>query len=98
MSRQQLAEEFGRPTFERLRHQRVICKGERRACSAPGLVPLEFEFIYENPHQFGHGNRRMRIIELDCGVLAEGSDVSELFHMTTNDVSQGGRSEEIFLT
>src|SRR6185437_5879726 len=98
MSRQQPAEQFGRPTFERLWHEGMVCEGERVSCDVPSLVPRNFKFIYEKPHQFGHGNGGMRIIELDCGVLVEGSDVAELLLMTTNDVTQGGRSEEIFLT
>src|SRR5579884_312074 len=97
MSRKEAAKELCRPTLKRLGHQCMICEGERVACGVPGLVPANFELIYEEPHQFCHGNRRMRIIELDCGVLIEGSDGTELLQVSTHNVSQGRRGKKVLL-
>ena len=65
MTRQQHLEPRQRPFLQRLGQQRVVGVGERPSGEVPCLVPSEAGLVEQDPHQLGHGEARMGIVELD---------------------------------
>ena len=87
-----------RPGLERFRQQGVVGIGEHRLRDRPRLVPFDLVEVDEDAHQFGDPDRRMGVIELDSGVLAERAHVAPLLDVAANEIEQRRRSEEIFLS
>ena len=77
-----------RPGFERFRQQGVVGVGECRLGDRPGLVPFDLVQVDEDAHQFRDADRRMGVVELDGGVLAEGAHIAPLLHMAANEIEQ----------
>ena len=65
LPRQQFLKIAEWPFFERFGQQGVIGVAQSLLRDVPGFVPLEMRFIEQNAHQFGNGQGRMRIVELD---------------------------------
>ena len=86
-----------RPGFERFRQQGVIGVGERRLGDRPGLVPFDLVEVDEDAHQFRDADRRMGVVELDCGMFAERAHVAPLLDVAANEIEQRSGGEEIFL-
>ena len=78
--RQELLEHRQGPGFQRLRQQCVVGVAHRRNCDAPGLIPAEPALVDQQPHQFGHGDRGMGVIELHC------HPIGKLAHITACEV------------
>ncbi len=89
--RQQAPEHRYRPHLESFRQQRVIGVGHRAVRDLPGLVPLEVVFIHQQAHQFGDGNGRVRIVQLEAVLLREqGEVVTVIQHPVTYQILQAG--------
>ncbi len=97
MARQQPSEQVDRPGLQRLRQQRVVGVGERRARDLPGLGPGDVVLVHQDAHQFGHRDRRMGVVELHRGVLGKRIERAEFVEVAAGDVLQRGRGEEVFL-
>src|SRR2546427_7747553 len=65
MPRQKATDQFNRPRLERLGQNGVIRVAEDALSDAPGAIPFEQLLIDENAHQFGNGDRWMRVVELN---------------------------------
>ena len=97
VARQQPLHQRHRPALQRLGQQRVVGVGEGRLRDRPGLVPFEAVQVDEDAHQLRDGDRRMGVVELDRGVVAERADVAVLLDVAADEVEQRGGGEEIFL-
>ena len=75
VARQQHLEPRERPLLQRLGQQRVVGVGERPLREVPGLVPAELRLVEQDPHQLGHGQGRVRVVELDRGLLGQRAPV-----------------------
>ena len=53
--------------------------------------------IDQQPHQLGDRHRRMRVVELDRGLVGQRTDVAEILDVPPHDVLDGGGGEEILL-
>jgi len=62
--RKQCAKKVDRPFLECLREQRMIRVAKGCTRNGPRLLPVESVFVDEQPHQFGDGNRGVRVVEL----------------------------------
>ena len=69
--RQQQLEPAQRPFLQRLGQQRVVGVGERPSREVPGLVPAEARLVEQDPHQLGHGQARMGVVELDRDLVGQ---------------------------
>ena len=58
-----------RPGLQGLGQQRVVGVAERLAGDLPGIVPGDLVQIDELPHQLDHRNGRMRVVQLDRGLV-----------------------------
>ena len=97
VSRQQALHQWHRPTLERLWQERVVGIGEGGLRDRPGLVPFEAVEVDQNAHQFGDGDRRMGVVELDGRVVAERADVLVLLDVAADEIEQGSGCEEVLL-
>ena len=97
VARQQPLHQRHRPALQRLGQERMVGVGEDLLGDLPRLLPVDAVEVDENAHQLGDGDRRMRVVELNRGVVGQGADVAELFDVATDEIEQRGRSEEIFL-
>ncbi|NDD69818.1 MAG: hypothetical protein EBZ29_10730, partial [Synechococcaceae bacterium WB9_4xC_028] len=60
------------PAFQCFRQQGVVRVAEAGAGDRPGHLPFEFLLIDQEPHQFGHGDGRVRVIQLNRKFVGEG--------------------------
>ena len=97
MAGQQAAEQLQPPFLQSFRQQGVVGVGEGAAGDLPGGVPVEVFVIDQQPHQFGHGDRGMGVVEL------HGPVVRELLHRdaplieTAQHVLQAAADKEVLL-
>ena len=75
MTRQEQLEPRQRPFLQGLGQERVVGVGERPSGQVPGLVPAEARLVEENPHQLGHGQARMGVVELNRDLAGERAPV-----------------------
>ena len=97
MPRQHAAEYLQRPALQRLGQQRVVGVGEGTARDGPRLAPWQQRLIDQQAHQFGDGDRRMRIVELHRKFLVKLVDRQLLRPQYAHHVLQGTGHEEILL-
>ncbi len=71
MARQQPLHQRDRPLLQRLRQQRVIGVAERALGDRPGALPGQRRLVDEQAHQLGHGQRGMRVVQLDRHLVGE---------------------------
>jgi hypothetical protein len=95
--RQHAAEQVQRPALQRLGQQRVVGIGEGLARDAPGQVPVERHFVDQQPHQFGHRDRRMGVVELHCEFLVEALRRDLLHPVDAQHVLQRTGDKEVLL-
>ena len=89
-TRKQLREQIDRPFFQRLCHNRMVGIGTGLCGHFPCLLPGQAFHINEQPHQLRNGNRRMRIIHLDCHLLIKLFDVVVVLFILRNQGLQAG--------
>ncbi len=97
MTGQHLAEQIHRPALERLRHQGVVGVGERLRADIPGLFPVQSFLVKQQPHQFGNGDGRVGVVELDGDFVVECVEGLILFFVAPHDVLEGGADEKVLL-
>ena len=66
-----------RPFFEGFRQQGVIGIAAGLHRNMPGLVPFHPVLIHQQPHQFGHRDGRMGVVELN------GPQLMQVFQLAT---------------
>ncbi len=71
MARQEVFEPLHRPFLQRFRQQRVIRVSQRALRELPRVVPVQLRLVQQQPHQFGHGQSRMCVVELDGGLVGQ---------------------------
>ena len=93
----QSGEQFDRPFLQRFCHDCMICISTGLRRNFPCLFPCQIIFIHQNTHQFRNRHRRVRIIQLECYLLMEFSDIVMLPHIFLNSFLYGGGNKEILL-
>ena len=68
---EQLAEQADGPFLQRFGQEGMVGVGEGVPRHVPGRVPVHLVFIHQQAHHLGHGNGRMRVVELDGPFLVE---------------------------
>ena len=97
VARQQALHQRNRPALERFGQEGVVRIGERRLRHLPRLVPFEAVEVDQNAHELGDGDRRMGVVELDCGVLADRAHVLVLLDVAADEVEKRRGGEKILL-
>ena len=85
------------PGFERFGHDRVVGIGKGRGGDRPGVVPSESVFIHQQAHEFGDGECRMRVVDVDRGLLRQQVQRPVAVLVVVDDVLQRGGNEEVLL-
>ena len=75
----------------------MIGIGQRALRQIPGVVPAEAGVIDQNPHQFRHGQRGMRVVELNGDLVRQGLPIVIVPAEAHDDVGQRAGDEEVFL-
>ena len=95
--RQQQLEPAQRPLLQGLGQQRVVRVGERPPGEVPGLVPAEARLVEQDPHQLGHGQARMGVVELDRDLVGERAPVGIAPAEAPHEIRERAGDEEILL-
>ena len=86
-----------RPALERLGQDGVVGVGEAARVSSQALVPRHVVQVDEQPHQLGHGQRRMRVVQLENRLIGQVGKVGVAAQVPADRVLQRGRNQEILL-
>src|SRR5439155_17606374 len=79
---------------------------ESLVCNLPRLIPAEPFKVYKYAHQLGNSERRMRVVELNCGLFGKPVECLEalllIIHFVSllvaaDDILERGRCEEKLL-
>ncbi len=90
-------EPFHRPLLQRFGQQRVVRVAQRSARQVPGLIPSQLRVVEQNPHQLRHRDRRMRIVELDCGLVGQRVPIGVAAPEASDDIGQRACDEKVLL-
>ena len=71
VARQHPLEQRHRPGLQRLGQQGVVGVGEGALVMLPGRVPVHAVLVDQEPHQLGHGDRRVGVVELDRDLVGQ---------------------------
>ena len=97
-AREDLLENRGRPRFQGLGENRVVGVGEGALHDFPCVFPRHAVLVQQQAHEFGNGQHRMRVVELDRVVLAEVAQVlSVVSDVGVDHRLQRRRNEEVLL-
>jgi hypothetical protein len=97
VARQDPAHEVQRPDLERFGHKGVIGIGEHRAHQVPGLVPFQPVLVDQEPHEFGRGERRVGVVEVDGPLVRQQGPVAVAGAERGQQVLDRGGDEEMLL-
>ena len=97
VARQQIVHQADRPGLQGLGQQRVVGVVQRVGGDPPRLRPGETRLVEQQPHQLGDGDRGMRVVHVDRGVIGQGRQRLVQRQMAPHQVLQRGRGEEVFL-
>ena len=97
LPRQQLLKQLHPPGFQRLRQQRVVGVAEAGGGDRPGAVPVQPLLIDQQPHQFGHSDGWVGVVELDGELALEFAHWQPLVAQNPQHVLQGTGHEEDLL-
>ena len=97
LARNEEAHPLDRPTLERLGKQSVVGVGERRARDIPRFVPTEMRFVEQDAHELRNGEGRVRVVELNGGLLGQKTPIGIRFPKPADRVGQRTGDEKIFL-
>ena len=89
--------EADRPLFQGLGQQRMVGVGQRPRGQIPGLAPAEPGLVQQDAHELGHGQRRVRVIELDGDLLRQGAPVIAPTAEARHDIGQRAGDQKILL-
>jgi len=71
----------------------VVGVRERVLGDVPGLVPIQFVLIHQEPHQLGNPDRRVGVIELDRHLLREAIEIIVVSQVKADNVMEGNNKE-----
>ena len=98
VARQQLGEELQRPALKRLGEQRVVGVGEGLAGDLPGGVPVHPVLVHQQPHQLGHRDRGVGVVQLHRVLLVKTPEGNLLpAHYAHHVLQRAGHEEELLL-
>ena len=97
VARQDAADHFYRPAFQRFAHQGVVGVGEDFLTGSPGVVPLDGVFVDQDTHQLRDGEHGVGVVQMDGDGLGEVGQVVVFFEVTAHDILHRGGDEEVFL-
>jgi hypothetical protein len=97
VARQEPGELPHRPRLERLGQQRVVGVVEDARGDAPRGLPRDAVLVDQEPHELRHGDRGMRIVELDRDVVGQRFHGKLLRPMAAQQVLQRRGGEEELL-
>ena len=97
-AREDLLENRGLPRLQGLGENRVVGVGEGALHDFPCVFPRHAVLVQQQAHEFGNGQHRMRVVELDRVVLAEVAQVlSVVSDVGVDHRLQRRRNEEVLL-
>ena len=96
--REQSLERRHRPGLERLRQQRVVGVVEYGGGDRPGEVPWHAVQVDQEPHQLRHSNGRVRVVQLNGGMIRKRRELSLQLLVAADEILQRRRGKEVFLT
>ena len=94
---QQLLEQLHAPGFEGFRQQGVVGVADAGRGDRPGGIPIDTMHIHQQPHQLGHGDGRMGVVELHRKFAVEVGDLQALAAQDAEHVLQRTAHEEDLL-
>ena len=97
MAGEKLFKHFYGPFFQSFGHQSVVCVGKSTCTDIPCFVPFKTFFVDKQPHQFGNGNRRVGIVQLNGAKIGETAPVGMNFFITSQNIFQRTGHKEILL-
>jgi len=65
--------------------------------NTPGRLELHAVIVDQQAQQLGDGDGRMRVVQLDGGVVGQSLERAEFAQVTRHQILQGGRREEELL-
>ena len=71
--------------------------GQCRLRNIPGSVPRQVVDIDQQPHEFRHGQRRMRIVQLDSDFAREIVEILMMPQIIHHNILQGTGDQEVLL-
>ncbi len=86
-----------RPGFQGLGQQGVVGVGQGAHGHFPGGVPGDLMFVDQQPHQLGHGDGGVGVVELDSRRIGQVEQVIVHVQVPTQQVLQRCRHEEVLL-
>ena len=94
---QQPPEQVEPPALQGLGQQGVVGVGQRSGGDPPGLVPIQLVLIHQQPHQLGHRNGGVGVVELHGPVLLEIGDRQAALLQIAQHVLQRAAHKEVLL-
>ena len=86
-----------RPGFQRFGHQRVVGVAEDLLRQRPGLGPDHAVLVAQQPHQLGHTDGRVRVVQVDGHLVGQVVEPAVLAQVAAEDVLDRGAGEEVLL-
>ena len=99
MTRQQFADELGRPHFQSFRKQGVAGVVEGLVGNRPGGVPIVAILVHEHAHELRNADDRVGVVELEVDLVREGGQIRLVLARVedADGVVDGGGHEEVLL-
>ena len=97
LPRDERLEQLHRPLLQRFRQQGVVGVGERVQRDVPCLIPAQTRLIQQNPHEFRHAERRVRVVHLHGDAVRQRRPVRSLAGEPRHDVLQRAAHQKILL-
>ena len=98
-TREKTIEDVNVPGLQSLGQNRVVGVRKGTRNNIPGIFPTQAMVIHQDAHEFGNGQNRVGVIELDGVVLSKTAQVrTVLSNVVINDRLQRRRAEEVLLT
>ena len=99
MTRQQFADELGRPHFQSFRKQGVAGVVEGLVGNRPGGVPIVAILVHEDAHELRNADDRVGVVELEGDLVREGGQIRLVLARVedADGVVDGGGHEEVLL-
>ena len=99
MTRQQFADELGRPHFQGFRKQGVAGVVEGVTGDVPGGIPVVVILVHEHAHEFRNADDRVGVVELEVDLVREGGQIRLVLARVedADGVVDGGGHEEVLL-
>jgi hypothetical protein len=95
--RQDPADEVHRPGFQCFGQHRVVGVGKGFFTDGPGVVPCQPFLVHEQAHEFGNGDGRVGVVELDGNEVGQFCKITFHFFESSKNVGQGGGHEKVLL-